>query len=50
MAQQVLQGEFESRNLPPIELKRFYGNPELWPEFIENFYSRVYRMVSFDNN
>ena len=28
-AQQVLQREFESRNLPPIELKRFDGNPEL---------------------
>ena len=49
-AQQVLQREFESRNLPPIELKRFDGNPELWPEFIDNFYSRVHRMASFDNN
>ena len=49
-AQQVLQREFESQNLPPIELKRFDGNPELWPEFIENFYSRVHRMASFDNN
>ena len=28
-AQLVLQREFESRNLPPIELKRFDGNPEL---------------------
>ena len=35
---QVLQQEFESRNLPPIELKRFNGDPEQWPEFIENFY------------
>ena len=48
--QQVLQLEFESRNLPPIELKRFDGNPEVWPEFTENFYSRVNRMASFDNN
>ena len=47
---QVLQCEFESRNLPPIELKCFNGNSELWPEFIENFYSRVYRMASFDSN
>ena len=45
-AQQVLQREFESRNLPPIELKRFDGNLELWPEFIE----RVHRMASSDNN
>ena len=28
-AQQVLQREFESRNLPPIELKYFDGNPKL---------------------
>ena len=42
--------KFESRNLPPIELKRFDGNLKVWPEFIENFYSRVYRMTSFDNN
>ena len=28
-AQQVLPHEFESQNLPPIELKRFNGNPEL---------------------
>ena len=32
--QQVLQCEFEFQNLPPIELKRFNGNPELCPEFI----------------
>ena len=49
-AQQVLQCEFISRNLPPIELKRFDGNPKLWPEFIENFYSRVHQIASFDNN
>ena len=49
-AQQVLPREFESRNLPPIELKRFDGNPELWPEFIENFYSGVHQMASSDNN
>ena len=48
-AKQVLQHEFESRSLPPIELKCFNGNPQLWPEFIENFYSRVYQMASFDN-
>ena len=49
-AQQVLQREFESRNLPPTELKRFDGNPELWPKFNETFYSRVHRMASFNNN
>ena len=48
--QQVLQRELESRNLPPIELRRFDGKTELWPEFIENFYSRVHRMASFGNN
>ena len=49
-AQQVLQREFESRILPPIELKHFDGSSELWPEFIDHFYSRVHRMASFDNN
>ena len=48
-AQKVLQREFVSRNLPPIELKRFNGDPEQWPEFIENFYSRVHRMASLDD-
>ena len=48
--QQVLQREFESWNLPPTDLKRFDGNIKLWPEFIENFYSKVHRMASCDNN
>ena len=46
----VLRREFESRNLSPIELKRFNGDLEQWPEFIENFYSRVHRMASLDDN
>ena len=48
--QKVLQWEFESLNLPPIELKRFNGDPEQWPEFTDNFYSRVHRMASLGDN
>ena len=40
-AQEVLQREFESRNLPTMELRRFNGNPAHWPQFIENFYNRI---------
>ena len=45
--QQVLQREFESRNLPPTVIKRFDGKPELWPGFIENLYFRVHGMAFF---
>ena len=38
----ALQQEFESRNLPPVSIIRFDGNPSRWPEFIENFFTRVH--------
>ena len=34
---QCLNQELESKQLPPIELRSFTGNPIYWPEFIENF-------------
>ena len=46
----ALQQEFESRNLPPIPLIRFDGNPSRWPEFIENFFTRVHSKRTFDDN
>ena len=46
----ALQQEFESRNLPPIPLIRFDGNPSKWPEFIENFFTRVHSKQTFDEN
>ena len=36
------QWEFESRNLPPIDLVRFDGDPTKWPEFIQSSKSRVH--------
>ena len=32
----------ESRHLPPVDLKTFSGDPSKWPEFIENFQTRVH--------
>ena len=46
----ALQQEFKSRNLPPIPLIRFGGNPSRWPEFIENFFTRVHSKRTFDDN
>ena len=46
----ALKQEFESRNLPPIPLIRFDGNPSRWPEFIENIYTRVHSKRTFDDN
>ena len=42
--------DYEIRNLPPIELRRFSGNPCEWPEFIENFPTRVHLKSTFDDN
>ena len=33
---QCLNQKLESKQLPPIELRGFNGNPIYWPEFIEN--------------
>lgn len=46
----VLRWEYESRNLPTIELTRFDGSPKQWPEFIENFKKRVHNKTTFDDN
>ena len=35
---------------PPIELRCFSGNPCEWPEFIENFRTRVHLKSTFDDN
>ena len=47
---QLLQSEFETRNLPAIELVRFDGNPCKWPDFIQNFQSRVHDKRSFNDS
>ena len=45
-----LKREYETRTLPPIELRRFSGNPINWPNFFENFRSRVHVKTTFDDN
>ena len=45
-----LKREYETRTLPPIELHRFSENLIDWPEFIENFRSRVHFKRTFDDN
>ena len=45
-----MQQEFESRNLPRISFLRFDGNSSRWPEFIENFFTRVLSKRAFDDN
>ena len=44
---EVLRQEFDSKHLPPIELRHFDGNPGYWPEFTESFRSKVHFRPSF---
>ena len=46
----ALKQEYECRQLPPIELRRFGGNPSEWPEFISNFRNRIHEKVSFNDS
>ena len=45
-----MKQDYETQNLPPIELHRLSGNPCKWPEFIENFRTRVPLKLTFDDN
>ena len=44
---EIIRHEFESRTLPTIELTKFDGDPSKWPEFINNFKSRVHLKYTF---
>ena len=46
----ALKQDYETRNLLSIELRCFSGNPCEWPEFTENFRTRVYLKSTFDHN
>ena len=46
----ALKQDYGTLNLPPIELRRFSGNPCEWPEFIANFRTRVHLKSTFDDN
>ena len=43
----LLEWDLESRNLPPIELLTFNGNPSHWPEFIQCLKDRVHMKRTF---
>ena len=45
-----MQKDIESRSLPPIDVLRFDGDPSKWPEFIDNFKTRVHMKVTFNDN
>ena len=43
----TIHQHLEAKNLPPIELLTFDGNPSCWPKFIENFKIMVHlKLVS----
>ena len=46
----ILQKDIESRSLPPIDILRFDGDPSKWPEFIDNFKTRVHMKVTFNDS
>ena len=48
--QEAIKQEFELRNLPPVDLLRFDGNPVHWPKFIDNFYHRIHKKLLFNDS
>ena len=46
----LLQREFETRDLPAINLMRFDGDSKQWPNFDQNFKHRVHNKISFSDS
>ena len=46
----ILQKDIESCGLPPIDVFRFDADPTKWPEFIDNFKTRVHVKVIFNDS
>ena len=46
----LLQREFETRDLPAINLMRFDGDSKQWPNFLQNFKHRVHNEISFSDS
>ena len=46
----LLERDLELRNLPPLELLRFNGNPSHWHEFIKCFKERVHMKRTFSDS
>ena len=45
----AVQQEIESHHLAPVNLKTFSGDPSQWPQFIENFKTRVHTKPTFND-
>ena len=48
--QLALKQEYEAKHLPAMELMHFNGNPEVWPQLIDNFYQNVHSKMTFLDN
>ena len=48
--QVAIKQELELKNLPPVDLLFFNGNPVHWPEFIDNFYHRIRKKSLFNDS
>ena len=46
----LLQREFETRDLPAINLMCFNRDSKQWPNFIQNFKHRVHNKISFSDS
>ena len=46
----TIQQIYESHNLSPIDLHHFDDDGSKWLQFIEDFYRRVHRKITFDDN
>ena len=46
----LLQREFQTRDLPAINLMRFDGDSKQWANFIQNFKHRVHNKIGFNNS
>ena len=45
----TIQQEYESHNLPAIDLHGFDSDMSKWSQFIEDSYRRVHRKITFDD-
>ena len=45
----AVQQEIESHHLPLVDLKTLSGDPSQWPQFIENFKTRVHTEPTFND-
>ena len=48
--QETIKQELELTILPPVDLLRLGGNPVYWPEFIDNFYHRIYKKLLLNDS